>query len=421
MAIEQIETKENKLDQVETSLATLRQYYIKKGYLLMYDHKSRTKGRPRLDVSSVIENLPEEVAEKVWERLNKESFKVKDGLTEKVTIKGIDIRPKGKTPRKKWAPLAPEESHSNEGDFLKQNRELKDLISQSSEKGLLTQREEIDFSIKRRQALRKNDIGESKEVEHEMVIRNLRLVLSIAKKYQDRGLELEELFQEGVIGLQRGIQKFEWKRGLKLSTYCTFWIRQSMTRAISRTSEPIRHPEHFRNKVREFLKATSILEQKLGIQNPTDDELADLMEVTPQEIADIKKNWRYVDSLEEPLLDEDDGMTLGEIVSDPTPGPYEIYEEKDEQKGIVDLLEGILWVLTPQERRVLMTMHFTHPDRSLSLADTARKFHVTRERIRQIEAKAGQRMTTYLEKHKNVDRERVWEYFYGERNEESTS
>lgn len=402
MSIEQTASQENIEGQIQGALEKIELLHTQKGYLLMYDHEAESEGRPRQDISSFLENLTDEAAEKVWDQINDNGWE----------IKGIDTPPKEKKSR----------SNSKPGDDLRkldlflENESLKALINESgsSQKGLLTQRGEIELAIKRARGLRLGSKQSIEEAEHELSLRNLKLIYSIAKKYQGHGLDTEDLFQEGYLGFLRGVKKFDWKRGFKLSTYTTWWIRQGVVRAIKDYDI---HPTSFINLKRKMNDAIDFLRAKLGREKPTDKEIAELMEVSSKKVADIKKYTKEIYSMEDPVGDED--ATLGEFIADPSPGPEEISDEIEGEEMAKELVSEILSVLSKRERKVLEIMHFTNPKRSLSLDETGDKTGVTRERIRQIQIKAQGKFKMYLKTHKKVNpvhfQKYLEEYLYGER------
>ncbi|MBI4157483.1 sigma-70 family RNA polymerase sigma factor, partial [Candidatus Woesebacteria bacterium] len=342
----QIITKETR---VENAFENLKALHDQKGFLIMYEHGVK-KGLPRQDVSSVLEALPEEEAESLWERL----------AESKLQIEGIDVRPKVKKPR----PGLRQEKDFEEPDFLHEDHGLRDLIAQASQEGLLTQRGEINLLIKRQVALRSKNSEELKAAEDELVNRNLGLILSIAKKYQGRGLDITDLFQEGYLGFQRAVEKADWRRGFKLSTYATWWVIQAISKAAGNAGL-IRHPAHFRDKTRDLMRASAYLEQELGIENPSDDDLAKLMEISSEEVRNIKENWRVLSSLEDPV-GEEENTTLGELIADPSPGPVEIFELEDEGRIFSARTKEVLAILTERERAVLTARHLSNPTESLS-------------------------------------------------------
>lgn len=389
----QIITKETR---VENAFENLKALHDQKGFLIMYEHGVK-KGLPRQDVSSVLEALPEEEAESLWERL----------AESKLQIEGIDVRPKVKKPR----PGLRQEKDFEEPDFLHEDHGLRDLIAQASQEGLLTQRGEINLLIKRQVALRSKNSEELKAAEDELVNRNLGLILSIAKKYQGRGLDITDLFQEGYLGFQRAVEKADWRRGFKLSTYATWWVIQAISKAAGNAGL-IRHPAHFRDKTRDLMRASAYLEQELGIENPSDDDLAKLMEISSEEVRNIKENWRVLSSLEDPV-GEEENTTLGELIADPSPGPVEIFELEDEGRIFSARTKEVLAILTERERAVLTARHLSNPTESLSFRRVGRQFGTSGQRIKQIEAGARGKMLKYL-KGKNIDPKNAPAYVYGE-------
>lgn len=407
MAEKKLNYTEAQNEQIKGALKTLQAFHNQRGFLIMFDHDAYEKDLPRQDISSILESLPDEIAEKIWEELTKS----------KLEIKGIDIRPPEKGPRQRWD----HEDILLDRDLYPEDHELQDLLSQTSEEGLLTQREEIELTIKRKKGLRPGgNFTEGQSAEKELVTRNLRLVASIAKTYIGKGLDLGELFQEGAIGTQRAAQKFDWRRGLKFSTYATFWIRQAIGRAIGQTAETIRHPLHFQDMARKLAKAEAILKQKLRVQNPSDEDIAEFMQITLEEVREIKENRRTTDSLEEPVGENDDAL-LGDSIEDTTPGPEEINSEKDEEDEFSSRARELLSILRPKERKILVTRYLSDTAEPLSLDDVAEKCGgITRERVRQIESRARGRMIMYLKKVKNIAPENIIEYVFGERSQKPT-
>lgn len=258
---------------------------------------------------------------------------------------------------------------------------------------LLTFDQEVDLAKR----LERGD----QRAKQKLIESNLRLVVSIAKKYVGRGMTLLDLIQEGNQGLIRAVEKYDWKKGFKFSTYATWWIRQAITRAIADQARTIRIPVHMVENINRFMRAQRKLMQELGRQ-PTPEEIAKVIDIDPEKAREIIKISQQPASLDAPVGDEEDSY-LGDFIYDITaPTLFDTAS-----RGLLkEQLGNVLGTLSDRERRVLEERFGLRDGKPKTLEEVGKMFAVTRERIRQIEAKAlrklrhpsrGNKLKDYLE------------------------
>ena len=303
-----------------------------------------------------------------------------DDLLERLTDGGISITDKDGNPSSKYVVEAPKPEELTDEELLGSNSaKVKDPVRMYLKEigvvPLLSHEEEKELAI----AVENGDL----EAKQRLAEANLRLVVSIAKRYVGRGMQFLDLIQEGNMGLMKAVDKFDYSKGFKFSTYATWWIRQAITRAIADQARTIRIPVHMVETINKLVREQRNLLQELG-QDPTPEQIAERMDMTPDKVREILKIAQEPVSLETPIGEEDDSH-LGDFIED------EVIENPVDYTTRVVLreqLDEVLDTLTDREENVLRLRFGLDDGKMRTLEDVGKVFNVTRERIRQIEAKA---------------------------------
>jgi RNA polymerase primary sigma factor len=290
-----------------------------------------------------------------------------------------------------------------------QNLNKYDIEIKRSQRKLKEIQEEANLNLDAIKDInRKMSIGEAraKRAKREMIEANLRLVISIAKKYTNRGLQFLDLIQEGNIGLMKAVDKFDYRRGYKFSTYATWWIRQAITRSIADQARTIRIPVHMIETINKMNRISRQYLQETG-QEPSPEELANLMEMPEDKIRKVLKIAKEPISMETPIGDDED-THLGDFIKDASIlSPV----ESATSEGLREAMRSVLETLTAREAKVLRMRFGIDMNTDHTLEEVGKQFDVTRERIRQIEAKAlrklrhpsrSERMQSFLDEHANL-------------------
>ncbi|WP_019774571.1 RNA polymerase sigma factor RpoD, partial [Streptococcus sobrinus] len=301
-----------------------------------------------------------------------------DDLLERLTDGGISITDKEGNPSSKYVVEAPKPEELTDEELLgsnsaKVNDPVRMYLKEIGVVPLLTNEEEKELAI----AAAEGDLM----AKQRLAEANLRLVVSIAKRYVGRGMQFLDLIQEGNMGLMKAVDKFDYSKGFKFSTYATWWIRQAITRAIADQARTIRIPVHMVETINKLVREQRNLLQELG-QDPTPEQIAERMDMTPDKVREILKIAQEPVSLETPIGEEDDSH-LGDFIED------EVIENPvDYTTRIVlrEQLNEVLDTLTDREENVLRLRFGLDDGKMRTLEDVGKVFNVTRERIRQIEA-----------------------------------
>ena len=323
--------------------------------------------------------VDDEVTEKLVIPFELEAEQI-DDLLERLTDGGISITDREGNPSTKYAveEIKPEELTDEEllgSNSAKVNDPVRMYLKEIGVVPLLTNEEEKELAI----AVENGDL----EAKQRLAEANLRLVVSIAKRYVGRGMQFLDLIQEGNMGLMKAVDKFDYSKGFKFSTYATWWIRQAITRAIADQARTIRIPVHMVETINKLVREQRNLLQELG-QDPTPEQIAERMDMTPDKVREILKIAQEPVSLETPIGEEDDSH-LGDFIED------EVIENPVDYTTRVVLreqLDEVLDTLTDREENVLRLRFGLDDGKMRTLEDVGKVFDVTRERIRQIEAKA---------------------------------
>ena len=266
----------------------------------------------------------------------------------------------------------PEAHYANDDVAAMTTDSLQLFLNEAGRYPLLTAAEEVELA-------KRIERGDQRAKDR-MINSNLRLVVSIAKKYQGHGLSLLDLIQEGIIGLIRAVEKFDWRRGYKFSTYATWWIRQAVARALADKARTIRMPVHVVEKLNKIVRAERKLRAELG-REPSSREIAKELELGPDEVEHIRRSAQTPVSLEKPVGDEEESEFGHFLTDESEPLPDEAAEVTLRK----ETLRAILGSLAPRERAVLELRYGLDGQHPRTLDEVGRTFNVTRERIRQIE------------------------------------
>ena len=355
-------TKTDKAEAAASEVAKNRQLKIKK--LLKTGHEQGFV--TYRDILSIYPNAEENLEEldALYAKLMEENIDVFEVGDEVVETKEDPLE----TLKKQLDELTAKEAKSTADPVRMYLREIGKVP-------LLTAEEEIKLA----QAAEKGDRAAAQRLTNA----NLRLVVSIAKKYVGRGLTLLDLIQEGNIGLMKAVEKYDWRRGFKFSTYATWWIRQAITRAIADQARTIRIPVHMVETINKYIRTSRRMAQDLG-RDPTPEEIAEKMGIEVEKAREIVKISQEPTSLETPVGEEEDSK-LGDFIQD------EVMMAPDDAAShelLKEQMAEVLDTLAPRERRVLILRFGLEDGRQRTLEEVGKEFGVTRERIRQIEAKA---------------------------------
>jgi RNA polymerase primary sigma factor len=253
------------------------------------------------------------------------------------------------------------------------------FLNEAMRHPLLTAAEEIELA----QRIEKGDL----DAKDRMINANLRLVVSVARKYQGQGLPLGDLIQEGMLGLIRAVEKFDWRKGFKFSTYGTLWIRQAIGRGLANSGRTVRLPVHIASQARKIRDKERELGAELG-RDPTDEELAEAVELTPEEVRDIRAADQTPASLDRSVGDDDSGTALGDLIADDAEGTDVQVEQTLGEQTVQRVVSEL-----PSPERDVLTLRFGIGGKDVTdLRETGRRLGLSGENVRKIEDRALRRL-----------------------------
>jgi RNA polymerase primary sigma factor len=313
-----------------------------------------------------------------------------DGLFEEITAAGIEVideqkeeKPEGEEEQEQEEPIPDGLSLDDPVRMYLKEIGRVPLLSMEQEKSLAMRIEAGELELQKNGTADSRLVADGEEAKRQLTEANLRLVVSIAKKYVGRGMLFLDLIQEGNLGLIRAVEKFDYRKGYKFSTYATWWIRQAITRALADQARTIRIPVHMVETINRLIKVSRQLLQELG-REPSVEEIAEAMALTPEKVREVMKISQEPISLETPIGEEEDSH-LGDFIEDQEAvAPAEAASVMLLKEKMADVLQN----LTERERKVLVLRFGLEDGHQRTLEEVGQEFGVTRERIRQIEAKA---------------------------------
>lgn len=334
--------------------------------------KGKLTTKEIFDIMGEIDFEPEQL-ERMYDQLEKEGIEIVEDLVEDIQdISDIDI---SKIEKADIDGADDADVDTVTADSIAIDDPVKVYLKEIGRVPLLSSEEEIELAVR----IKNGDVAAKKRLSEA----NLRLVVSIAKRYLGRGMQFLDLIQEGNLGLIKAVEKFDHTKGFKFSTYATWWIRQAITRAIADQARTIRIPVHMVETINKVKKVSSQLLHTNG-HEPTAEEIADEIDMPVEKVREIMRVAQEPVSLETPIGEEEDSH-LGDFISDDdTPAPADVASHT----LLKEQLGNVLDTLTPREKKVLILRFGLIDGRQRTLEEVGKEFNVTRERIRQIEAKA---------------------------------